>query len=393
METPAFLSPAGIQQNAVDAGLEQTVIDQLVTLAARIVATPALQQCAEQLFAQTYQRVDTAIQPTVESCFGAEVSKLCLLLAIDAVRQLRIVQQARGIPAAITLEIAGAVATAARRFAMLHGGQAGLEDWVLRSWFGTTVASGELYRLGRIEFILKRFASNLRVYRHKPSGRVQVLAEAGVQFRADGYLPFAIEEAFRTHYGWHAAEDLRAGWTATFYEDEATVIGTPISPYGYALRTPQQLSKAEWTLVLRNGDTVLDMHIPNFMPLQIDLLHASLQQAMDFFPRYYPERPFKAFVCGSWLFDTQWVEMLPASSNILAFQRQGYLFPRRSGGADGLYFIFGDWLIDLAKAPQDTQLRRAVVEHLQNGGKFRNGGFLLLPDDVAKFGQEPYRNQ
>jgi hypothetical protein len=77
---------------------------------------------------------------------------------------------------------------------------------------------------------------------------------------------------------------------------------------------------------------------------------------------------------------------------LLAFQRQGYLFPLPSDGADGLYFVFGDWQIDLDKAPQDTQLRRALIKHLKAGEKVRSGGFLLLPDAVEHFGREPYRS-
>ena len=86
------------------------------------------------------------------------------------------------------------------------------------------------------------------------------------------------------------------------------------------------------------------------------------------------------------------MDFLPATSNLLAFQRQGYLFPMHSDGADGLYFIFGNWLVDLATAPQTTALQRAVVAHLRAGGQLREGGFLLLPEDVERFGQEPYPN-
>ncbi|MFN8493388.1 MAG: acyltransferase domain-containing protein [Caldilineaceae bacterium] len=392
MESFTFLTTPVIQQNATEAGLAQSVIEQLITLAQRITNEPALRECVGQLFAQTYERAVITIDPTPETLFGAEVNLLYLLLALDSVRRLRASQQQRGIPAAITGEISRSLATAVRRFAEFHAGKAGLEDWVLRYWFGSTAASGDLYRLGRLEFILQPFEGNLRVYRHKQSGQVQVLAEEGVHLTADGYLHFTIGEAAYAHYGWRKTEEAEDGWTATLVEDDTSITGTPISPLGYALRTPLQLAKDEWELRLCNGDTVLDMHIPNFMPLRLDLLHASLQRAMDFFPRYHPDRPFKAFVCDSWLFDTQFVEMLPVSSNILAFQRQGYLFPCLSGGVDGMYFIFGDWLVDLDKAPQDTALRRAIVNHMRLGGKLRSGGFLLLPEDVVKFGQEPYRN-
>ncbi|MCB0060523.1 MAG: hypothetical protein KDE19_00340, partial [Caldilineaceae bacterium] len=180
-------------------------------------------------------------------------------------------------------------------------------------------------------------------------------------------------------------------WTTELHEDDTHVIGTPISPLGYALPQPLQLIKAEWQLVLQNGDTVLDMHIPNFMPLELDLLKASLQRALEFFPRYHPERPFKAFICSSWIFNTQMGGMLPPTANLLAFQRQGYLFPLPSHGAGAMYFLFGNQLVDLQTAPQDTTLRRAVIAHIKAGGKLRHGGFFLYPEDVARFGQEPYR--
>lgn len=386
-----FLTSTQIQQYASAAGLEQAVIAQLVALAERISGEPTLQRCAEQLFAQTYAGAELTIEPTAETLLGAEANKLYLLLAVAALPQLWVAQQARGIPAAITREIFGALPTAARRFAEWHSGQVGLEAWVLRYWFNE-VASGHLHRLGRLEFILGTFDCNLRVYRHRQSGRVQALAEAGLQFAVDGYLPFEYDEITGDHYGWRRPERTAEGWTASLVETEESITGTPISPCGYALRTMQQLAKAEWELVFANGDTVLDIHIPNFMPLQLDLLHKSLQRALDFFPCFYQDRPFKAFVCSSWIFNTQLREMLAPNSNLLAFQRQGYLFPLPSDGADGLYFLFGDWLIDLDKAPRDTQLQRAVIKHLKAGDKLRSGGFFLLPDAVEQFGQAPYQS-
>ncbi len=392
MIIPAFLSAIQLQQNATAAGLDSTTISSLLALAERIRATATLQQCAEQLHTQTYQGLPLGIIPTPPAAlFGDDLHQLYLLVAVDAIRLLRMVHQERGIPEAITRESYAALPMCARRFAEAHDGAIGVEDWVLRSWIGRTVASGNLYRLGRMEFILKPFAGDLRVYRHKSSGQVQALAETGVRFTADGYRPFTFDEPTYTQYGWPSPQEGADDWIATLDEDEEQVTGTPLSANGYAMPAALRLAKAEWELLLRNGETVLEMHIPNFMPLSLDLLHDSLQRALDFFPHYHPECPFKAFVCSSWIFNTQWAEMLPPTSNLLAFQRQGYLFPLPSSGAGAIYFLFGKRAIDLATAPQDTTLRRAVVAHMQAGGQLRSGGFLLLPDDVSHFGQEPYR--
>ena len=391
MNIPDFLAPHHIRGNATDAGLEQPAVEQLIALAERVVADPALLRCVGQLYAQTYQQAEHPVDPSADAVFGDKVNMLYLLLAVDALRLLRAVHQQRGVPDAVTRETFAVLPMSARRFADAHGGAIGLEEWVLRYWFSNTVASGDLYRLGRMEYILRPFEGNLRVYRHRQSGRVQALAENGANFTADGHAPFDIDEVTAAHYGWLHEDAPHGGWTAKLTEDAECVTGTPISPYGFALPGALRLVKNEWELQLRNGDTMIDMHIPNYMPLRLDLLHASLRRALDFFPVYHPDQPFKAFVCESWIFNTQLADLLPASSNLLAFQRQGYLFPRPSDGVEGMYFIFGQWLVDLDTAPQDTQLQRAVLADLRAGGKLRNGGFLLLPEDVVRFGQQPYQ--
>ena len=54
-------------------------------------------------------------------------------------------------------------------------------------------------------------------------------------------------------------------------------------------------------------------------------------------------------------------------------------------------FMFGSAAIDLATAPQDTRLRRAIIAHLAAGGALRSGRYLLLRADLSRFGTQPYR--
>jgi hypothetical protein len=83
--------------------------------------------------------------------------------------------------------------------------------------------------------------------------------------------------------------------------------------------------------------------------------------------------------------------MLPPESNIVRWQREGYLLPGDDDAESFLVFTFGSPTIDLATAPRDTRLRRAVVEHLAGGGQLRCGGYLLLRVDLGRFGAQPYR--
>ena len=49
----------------------------------------------------------------------------------------------------------------------------------------------------------------------------------------------------------------------------------------------------------------------------------SMRTALAFFPRHFPERlPAVAFVCSTWFFDAQYQQILPATSNIVRFQRE-----------------------------------------------------------------------
>lgn len=88
---------------------------------------------------------------------------------------------------------------------------------------------------------------------------------------------------------------------------------------------------------------------------------------------------------------TQLREMLGPQSNLVRFQRQGYLFPLPAELESTLYFIFWRMKVDPNTAPRDTRLRRAILDHLQAGKPLRSGGFFLLRDDVSRFSEEPYQ--
>ena len=72
---------------------------------------------------------------------------------------------------------------------------------------------------------------------------------------------------------------------------------------------------------LKQGDPVLDVHIPARGPLDFEECKKSLELARAFFPKFYPEFDFKCFTCHSWLLDPTLCELLTEGGNILAFQR------------------------------------------------------------------------
>lgn len=133
-------------------------------------------------------------------------------------------------------------------------------------------------------------------------------------------------------------------------------------------------------LPFRRGDPCLGVHIPESGPLSPQACDASLQWAREFFPRHFPEESYRVATCGSWLLDDQLAEYLPASSNIVRFQRRFQLMPG-SRPCDGeiISFVFrrNDARVD--ELPQRTTLERAIVQHLRAGRHWQaRWGWLTL---------------
>ncbi|OPZ19850.1 MAG: hypothetical protein BWZ10_00819 [candidate division BRC1 bacterium ADurb.BinA364] len=237
----------------------------------------------------------------------------------------------------------------------------------------------ELFRLGRMQYKLQPFRNQAVVYRNA-AGETLALACPGQRFNPEGFLQdgastFRDEEC----------------WESDLHDDSDVVAGHPIDPRGFALRRAVRLPKREWRKVLDEGDTVLEMHIPEGGRMTPEASRSSMRWAAEFFDRYFPNDPFKAFGCWSWIFNTQFEALLPADSNMINFMRQLYLLPSRSNGNAGLYFIFGEDRIDPASAPRDTSIRRAMLAQLETGQGLRNGAMFFLREDLPYLGTEHYR--
>lgn len=90
---------------------------------------------------------------------------------------------------------------------------------------------------------------------------------------------------------------------------------------------------------LREGDPVLEVHIPFGPKLTPEEAAASFAMAKDFFAKYFPDYNYKCFTCHSWMLDDKLKDYLPESSNILKFSA---LFDKFQGEDNNalLRFIF-----------------------------------------------------
>ena len=377
----AFLTPGVVAENCRLAGFEEEAIPYLQSASKRIASEPDLLQLAWHCHylacrSTSYPRGDMRSWPLLGDILGEYAGAFYLLIVLSGIPRAWAFHRSRGIPAQIALDTYSDTSLWARGYKEKHGVW-GINTHVLPWLFNHL--SGELYRLARLQFMQRPFRQKLQAFRHRVTGAVMVLSDEGVRYRSDGQID-----------GTGGVSEPGTAWTARLLRDENQVTGTPIHPTGIALKEEFSLPLDIWELILAPGEPILEIHIPAGGRMDFDACGDAFRQAIDFFPRHFPDRPFKAFCCASWLLNTQFQDMLYPESNILRFQREFYLFPIFSSGRSGFERIFGREYNDLAKAPRDTSLRRAVLDHLQSGGYLRGGGGLLFAEDL-NWGTQVYR--
>lgn len=228
--------------------------------------------------------------------------------------------------------------------------------------------AGDLYRLGRLQFMMNVFRGDVKAYLHKESGLIIALSMPGISYRKDGLVN-----------GTNAYFDSEA-WIATLEEKEDAFVGYPIDPRGNALAETVTLSKTEWTLFLSPGDPIIDIHIPEGGPMDFAQCGESIDLAVKFFPAYFPEKPTPvAFCSNTWMFDSQLTKLLPPTSNIVRFLKEFYLYPSFSDEKEPFRRVYGYVPDDLKTVPRDTTLRRAIADFTLSGGHLCcAGGFLPI---------------
>ncbi len=379
-EVPDFLTPASITAERQYSGLGQSLEGSLLEVASLVTASPDLQlfawHCQRLLFDElTYDVSLSRSWPEQIGSLGDRTALLYLLIGLSAIPRMRRFHADHGVPAQVTQDTCTHFPAAVERFRM-RTGVLGFGPEAL--YWLRNHTRGMLYCLGRLEYMLKPFGGPLTAWRHRSTARVLALAAAGNRYDAEGLV---------------AAPDREPAWTSVFTRTEDQVTGTPIAPTGYAQQSPMSLSLSDWELVLSPGDLIYEVHIPEGGGMTPDACLDSMKQATEFFPRYFPGQQAAGFACSSWILNPELEQIYRADSNIVKWQRELYLYPTWAGTRSGLSFIFGSADFDLATAPRDTSLRRALLDQLAADGRLIGGGMFLLLEDFEGYGEQVYRNQ
>lgn len=238
----------------------------------------------------------------------------------------------------------------------------GETDWNLLS------LTGNILRIGRLQYESITFLDPYYVYRHQASGRLAILAAFGLQVRPDGRLQGT--NGVRTD----------AGFTTTLTAEATTVIGYPVDTTQGTIQAEQvNLDQREYDLLMAPGLPTTSVHIPEDGSLSPEAVGASFAEAVQFLSRLH--RRTSIWFCESWLLDPNLERLESPDGNICRFMRRFAKFPVFSARPMIVERVFGWGADNLATAdlPERTSLQRNLKRCLLSGGEmFDVGGVIAV---------------
>ena len=232
-----------------------------------------------------------------------------------------------------------------RDFQNRHNGRIGYD----RLWWSQRNVKGNLFRMGRLEYELRKTFTDQAVVFQNEAGELCVLAN-DMKLHRDGHALGAV------HF-----TDEEGSWKACIEETEEGYRGYPYREDSLVDKEAVFLPRDQWKKVLSPGDPVVALHIPMGGNMKPEFVDASMEEAKQFLQTYFPEIEYKAFTCGSWLMDPQLQELAGADSNIAHFNRRFFRMTGPSAGRGVFSFVFLMITADfeLQDLPENTRLERA----------------------------------
>lgn len=130
-----------------------------------------------------------------------------------------------------------------------------------------------------------------------------------------------------------------------------------------------RIGALEYEFRERGEERAVAVHIPTDADLSPEAVERSLQETALFFKTCYPDFKYDRYTCESWLMSPVLKQLLPGSSNIVAFQER---FTIKSVDKEEREYI--EWLFQVPmdtaydRLPERTTLQRKVKKLLSAGG-------------------------
>lgn len=130
------------------------------------------------------------------------------------------------------------------------------------------------------------------------------------------------------------------------------------------------------TYKLEKGEKVLNVHIPAGETLDHDKCKASYKMAKQFF-----KDGSMNCICSSWLLNPVYKTLLPASSNIVQFQKDYCIYEVDDLCMQAEERIFGEVQSNPNLYAQDTTLQKVAATYLKQGKRLGIGKGVLKVDE------------
>jgi len=134
----------------------------------------------------------------------------------------------------------------------------------------------------------------------------------------------------------------------------------------------------DFSVGLKNGDKMLDVHIQQDGPFTDELCGESFEIAKTFYRKYFPEYDFKGFICHSWLLSPGLLQILPETSNIIKFGRRfTVIHYQKENDGQAIERIFDAKFKNENYKPTSLQIKAQKL--LDDGGHLGNAlGVILI---------------
>ena len=221
------------------------------------------------------------------------------------------------------------------------------------------------FRLGRLLFELVKFDSAFELYRNRETGETIPVALPGFQYMPTGKRPPKTYEGELMEPYIRIDGDVMECFT---FDPEGNFSATPIT-----LKLPL------YDKVLATGDNVISVHIPGEGRMTPELVDDAFKLADDFFAKHYGDMTFKAYVCSSWLLNTDMKEFLDGDSNIIRFQNRFRIVITSTNGYSLYWHIFRmQNFVPLEELKPANSFQQKFLDRVKAGQTLYNGyGYIL----------------
>ena len=219
------------------------------------------------------------------------------------------------------------------------------------------------YVIGRLCFEVTTFNSSYEVYRNPNDGTTVPVATGDYSYMPNGKRP-------------------TRDYSGELFTPTTQINGDAMTCYVFGENgrlCPEPVTLRGYEKILQSGDDVLSVHIPAGGKMSPELVDDAFRQAEAFFAAHYPEKQFKAYVCSSWLLNTDMEEFLSPESNIIKFRNRFRVVMTTPNGYSLYWHVFGiEQFLPLEQMQPANGFQKTLLDRVKAGNTLYNGyGYIL----------------